>query len=122
MVNCINRLVTEGVSHYFYAVTAECDNGKLKIENGKLRERIPTRCALGMTGGSRIPPAPAGHPPAGGPGRGSDSPPGCHSLPRLRFAYPLGKGGFTDSDSLRAGLRPGGTDCHALRARNDMGT
>ena len=25
-------------------------------------------------------------------GRGSDSLPGCHSLPRLRFAYPLGKG------------------------------
>ena len=24
----------------------------------------------------------------GEPGRGSDSPPGCHSLPRLRFAYP----------------------------------
>ena len=25
-------------------------------------------------------------------GRGSDSPPDCHSLPRLRFAYPLHKG------------------------------
>ena len=25
-------------------------------------------------------------------GRGSDSIQGCHSLPRLRFAYPLGKG------------------------------
>ena len=25
----------------------------------------------------------------GRPGRSSDSPPGCHSLLRLRFAYPL---------------------------------
>ena len=30
----------------------------------------------------------------GEPGRGSDSPPGCHSLPRLRFAYPLHRGAF----------------------------
>ena len=28
----------------------------------------------------------------GEPGRGSDSPLDCHSLPRLRFAYPLHKG------------------------------
>ena len=28
----------------------------------------------------------------GEPGRGSDSPPGCHSLPRLRFAYPQNEG------------------------------
>ena len=28
----------------------------------------------------------------GEPGRGSDSPQDCHSLPRLRFAYPLHKG------------------------------
>ena len=27
-------------------------------------------------------------------GRGSDSPPDCHSLPRLRFAHPLHKGAF----------------------------
>ncbi len=31
----------------------------------------------------------------GEPGRGSDSPPGCHSLPRLRFAYPLQGRPFT---------------------------
>ena len=30
-------------------------------------------------------------------GRGSDSPQGCHSLPRLRFAYPLHKGAFVCS-------------------------
>ena len=29
----------------------------------------------------------------GEPGRGSDSPPDCHSLPRLRFAYPHKCGG-----------------------------
>ena len=26
------------------------------------------------------------------PGRGSDSPPDCHSLPQLRFAYPRQRG------------------------------
>ena len=30
----------------------------------------------------------------GQPGRGSGCPPDSHSLPRLRFAYPLHKGGF----------------------------
>ena len=29
---------------------------------------------------------------ASGPGRGSDMPPACHSLPRRRYRYPLGKG------------------------------
>ena len=45
---------------------------------------------------THTPPVTASAVPAacGRPGRGSDSPPGCHSLPRLRFAYPLHKGGF----------------------------
>ena len=43
----------------------------------------------------------------GRPGRGSDSPPDCHSLPRLRFAYPLGKGAlgaFRSATARRAAL------------------
>ena len=36
-----------------------------------------------------------GHLACGRAGRGSDSPPDCHSLPRLRFAYPhRGRQGF----------------------------
>ena len=37
-------------------------------------------------------------------GRGSDSPPDCHSLPRLRFAYPLHKGAFGIVPFQLAGL------------------
>ena len=35
----------------------------------------------------------------GQPGRGSGCPPDSHSLPRLRFAYPLHKGAFGRSVS-----------------------
>ena len=44
--------------------------------------------------------------PLRGPGRGSDSPPDCHSLPRLRFVYPCAKGGGIKSLILFRG------DCH----------
>ena len=41
-----------------------------------------------------LPQSPTATARCGEPGRGSDSPPDCHSLPRLRFAYPLHKGAF----------------------------
>ena len=48
----------------------------------------------------------------GRPGRGSDSPLDCHSLPRLRFAYPLHKGAFCEN------RKPGGRDLLPPSERN----
>ena len=75
---------------------------------------IPVSTSSNLTCG-KTPPVTACAVPAacGRPGRGSASPPGCHSLPRLRFAYPQNEGAKS-----RFQLMLSKTDKHFLIVRN----